>query len=243
MAMDQSETTVPTRERGQAGDPVLRARGIRKVFGSGSTELEVLRHVDLELRRGELVAITGASGVGKSTLLHILGALDRPSSGSLEVRSRDLLALSEEALADFRNRHIGFVFQFHNLLPEFTALENALMPALIAAEAPVEARDKAVHLLERVGLGERLRHRPGELSGGECQRVAVVRALVMNPDIVLADEPSGNLDAAASDRLHELIVELSRAEEQTFLVMTHDLDLAGRLDRTARLDRGELHLD
>lgn len=231
-------------EAGAAGGPppvVLRARGIRKAFHSGDAELEVLRGVDLDLRRGELVAITGASGVGKSTLLHILGTLDRPTSGSLEVRSRDVLALGEEALADFRNRHIGFVFQFHNLLPEFTALENVLMPTHIAASPPPAARDKAAELLERVGLGQRLSHRPGELSGGECQRVAVVRALVMQPDIVLADEPSGNLDAAASDRLHELIVELSRAEGQTFLVMTHDVDLAQRLDRTAHLERGELH--
>lgn len=228
---------------GSDAHPVLRAAGIRKVFRSGDTELEVLRHVDLELRRGELLAITGASGVGKSTLLHILGTLDRPTCGALEVRSENVLALGEEALADFRNRHIGFVFQFHNLLPEFTALENALMPTLISPEPAAALRDKAVDLLERVGLGQRLEHRPGELSGGECQRVAVVRALVMQPDIVLADEPSGNLDTATSDRLHDLIVELSRAEKQTFLVMTHDLALAGRLDRTAHLERGELFLD
>lgn len=244
--MRDVETANQVPGRGGAGDrppTVLRAEGIRKVFRSGEAELEVLRCVDLELRRGELLAITGASGVGKSTLLHILGALDRPTSGTLEVRSENVLALGEEALADFRNRHIGFVFQFHNLLPEFTALENALMPALISTAPPPAARDKAKALLERVGLGERLNHRPGELSGGECQRVAVVRALVMQPDLVLADEPSGNLDTAASEHLHDLIVEVSRAEKQTFLVMTHDQALARRLDRTAHLERGELHLD
>ncbi|MFH1568292.1 MAG: ABC transporter ATP-binding protein [Gemmatimonadota bacterium] len=223
-------------------EPVLRAQGLRKVYRSGDQELEVLRCVDLEVWRGEVVAITGDSGVGKSTLLHILGTLDRPTTGELEVRSVDVLSLSEQGQADFRNRHIGFVFQFHNLLPEFTALENALMPALIAQEPPADAEAKAVALLERVGLGKRLRHRPGELSGGECQRVAVVRALVMQPEIVLADEPSGNLDPGSSRRLHELIVELARAEGQTFLVMTHDQALARSLDRTGHLEAGQLFL-
>ena len=220
---------------------VLRARGIRKVFRSGGEELEVLRKVDVEVRAGEMLAITGASGVGKTTLLHILGALDRPTEGELHIQSTDVLALNGDALADFRNRHIGFVFQFHNLLPEFTALENTLLPAMISKDPPEGAQDKAVELLGRVGLERRLHHRPGELSGGECQRVAVVRAVVMAPLVVLADEPSGNLDAEASQNLHALMRELSREETQAFVVMTHDRALAASLDRGAHLEAGELH--
>lgn len=220
---------------------VLRARGIRKVFRSGEEELEVLRKVDVEVRAGEMLAITGASGVGKTTLLHILGALDRPTEGELHIQSTDVLALSGDELADFRNRHIGFVFQFHNLLPEFTALENALLPAMISKEPPEGAQNKATELLGRVGLERRLHHRPGELSGGECQRVAVVRAVVMAPLVVLADEPSGNLDAEASQNLHALMRELSREESQAFVVMTHDRALAASLDRGAHLEAGELH--
>ena len=219
---------------------LLRARGIRKVFRSGDEELEVLRKVDVEVRAGEMLAITGASGVGKTTLLHILGALDRPTEGDLHIQATDVLALDADSLADFRNRYIGFIFQFHNLLPEFTAFENALMPAMIAKAPPEGAEDKAAELLGRVGLGRRLHHRPGELSGGECQRVAVVRALIMAPLVVLADEPSGNLDTEASQNLHALMRELSRAEDQAFVVMTHDRALAASLDRGAHLEAGEL---
>ena len=222
---------------------VLRARGISKVFRTATEELEVLKGVDLEVRSGEVIGITGASGVGKSTLLHILGTLEPPTAGELEVHSLDVLRLGDDELAEFRNRHIGFVFQFHNLLSEFTALENVMLPAMISG-APVErVRDKAVDLLARVGLEERLDHRPGELSGGECQRVAVVRALIMNPLVVLADEPSGNLDAASSEALHAMIVELSRTEDQTFLVMTHDQNLADSLDRTGYIEAGSLFLN
>lgn len=222
-------------------DVILRAEGLRKVYRSGDEDLEVLRGVDVCLRAGETVAVTGASGVGKSTLLHILGALDRPTEGSLQIRGEDVLALDDDERAAFRNRHVGFVFQFHNLLPEFTALENVMMPAWIAQE-PDGCHDRARALLERVGLAHRLEHRPGELSGGECQRVAVARALVMQPEVVLADEPSGNLDHEASQRLHELLRELARDGNQTFLVMTHDRELAASLDRTGHIDAGALSL-
>ncbi|HIM57590.1 MAG TPA: ABC transporter ATP-binding protein [Candidatus Latescibacteria bacterium] len=223
-------------------ETVLKAHGIRKVFRTGTTELEVLKGVSLEVRRGEMIAITGASGVGKSTLLHILGTLDRPSEGELEINAEDVLSLDSDSLAQFRNRHIGFVFQFHNLLPEFTALENVMLPGMIGSVPVAEVRDQATELLASVGLEERFDHRPGELSGGECQRVAVVRALAMNPLVVFADEPSGNLDVAASNALHEMIVELSRSEKQTFMVMTHDQNLAQSLDRTGHIEAGVLHL-
>jgi len=215
---------------GQPGtaDVVLSARGLTKSYRIDGGDLEILTGVDLDVHRGELVSVMGASGVGKSTLLHILGTLDRPSSGSLQIRGADVLAMGEPGLAVFRNRHIGFVFQFHHLLPEFTALENVLMPVLISGEDLDAGRERALTLLARVGLERRLQHRPGQLSGGECQRVAVVRSLVRRPDIVLADEPSGNLDEATSERLHDLISELASEYEQAFVIMTHDRDLAER---------------
>ena len=223
-------------------DMVLQARGIRKVFRSGEEELEVLAHVDLDVTRGESLAIMGASGVGKSTLLHILGTLDRPTSGELAIDAVDVLRLSDADLAAFRSRHIGFVFQFHHLLPEFSALENVMMPAMIASKQGPRLEEEARDLLVAVGLEERLHHRPGELSGGECQRVALVRALVMKPRVVLADEPSGNLDSATSERLHALIREFSRSHGQTFVVMTHDQRLAAGMDRVGRLEEGVLRL-
>ncbi|MCY3763401.1 MAG: ABC transporter ATP-binding protein [Gemmatimonadetes bacterium] len=226
-----------------AGEVALRARGISKSFVSGGGELRVLKEIDLEVARGEMLAITGASGVGKSTLLHILGTLDRPTSGELEIQSVDVLGLGGDELSDFRNRNIGFVFQFHNLLPEFTALENVMLPGLIAAEGEQGVRGRAVDLLGRVGLEQRLQHRPGELSGGECQRVAVARALIRTPSVVLADEPSGNLDTAASETLHGMMRELARAEGQTFVVMTHDQRLAGGLDRSGSIEGGVFHLN
>ena len=184
----------------------------------------------------------GASGVGKSTLLHILGTLDRPTSGELAIDAVDVLRLSDADLAAFRSRHIGFVFQFHHLLPEFSALENVMMPAMIASKQGPRLEEEARDLLVAVGLEERLHHRPGELSGGECQRVALVRALVMKPRVVLADEPSGNLDSATSERLHALIREFSRSHGQTFVVMTHDQGLAAGMDRVGRLEEGVLRL-
>ena len=225
------------------GEIALRARGIQKNFISGDSELQVLRAVDLQLLRGEMLAITGASGVGKSTLLHILGTLDRPSAGQLEIEAVDVLQLRDDELADFRSRNIGFVFQFHNLLPEFTALENVMLPAMIAVEKGLNVRERAENLLFQVGLDGRLHHRPGELSGGECQRVAVARALIRNPLIVLADEPSGNLDTDSSQTLHAMIRELARAERKTFVVMTHDNSLANALDRTGYIENGTLHLN
>jgi lipoprotein-releasing system ATP-binding protein len=221
-------------------DAVLRARGLAKTYRTEEGALEILTAVDLEVRRGELVSVMGASGVGKSTLLHVLGTLDRPNAGTLEIRGTDVLAMSEPDLAQFRNRHIGFVFQFHHLLPEFTALENVMMPTLISGDDPKAGRREAVALLARVGLERRLRHRPGELSGGECQRVAVVRSLIRRPEIVLADEPSGNLDQAASDVLHDLISELAAEYQQAFVIMTHDRGLADRAHRMATLEEGQL---
>ena len=222
---------------------MLQARNISKSYMSGSEDLPVLSNVSLQLAPGELVAVTGASGVGKSTLLHILGTLDRPSEGQLQIKETDVLDLTDDDLAEFRNRHIGFVFQFHNLLPEFTAVENVMLSAMIAGQSIPGIRERAIDLRSRVGLEARLHHRPGELSGGECQRVAVVRALVMEPLIVLADEPSGNLDTETSKRLHNMIIELARSENQTFLIMTHDHELAARFDRSGRIEQGQLYFN
>lgn len=221
---------------------VLTARDIRKDYPSGQGQLQVLNGVDLQVRRGELVAIMGASGAGKSTLLHILGMLEEPTSGQLVVNQTDVVSLNEVSLARFRNRHIGFVFQHHHLLPEFTALENAMMPALIARRGDA-MRDATIDLLSAVGLEHRMDHRPGELSGGECQRVAMVRALIMQPQIVLADEPSGNLDEAASAALHALLRDVAQRNQQAFLVMTHDERLASSMDRRGYLESGVLHLE
>ena len=221
---------------------VLTARDVRKDYPSGRGQLQVLNGVDLQVRRGELVAIMGASGAGKSTLLHILGMLEEPTSGQLVVYETDVASLDEVSLARFRNRHIGFVFQHHHLLPEFTALENAMMPALIARRGDA-MRDATIDLLSAVGLQRRMDHRPGELSGGECQRVAMVRALIMQPQIVLADEPSGNLDEAASAALHALLRDFAQRNQQAFLVMTHDERLASSMDRRGYLESGVLHLE
>tara|TARA_B100000676_G_C17998843_1_gene799574 strand:+ start:115 stop:804 length:690 start_codon:yes stop_codon:yes gene_type:complete len=221
---------------------VLTARDIRKEYPSGQGQLQVLNGVNLQVRRGELVAIMGASGAGKSTLLHILGMLEEPTSGQLLVYDTDIASLDEVSLARFRNRHIGFVFQHHHLLPEFTALENAMMPVLIARRGGA-MRDAAIDLLSAVGLEHRMDHRPSEMSGGECQRVAMVRALIMQPKIVLADEPSGNLDEATSAALHALLRDVAQRNQQAFLVMTHDERLASSMDRRGYLESGVLHLE
>ena len=219
-------------------DSLLKATGLFKRYRVGDADLEVLKGVDLSVERGEVVAVVGPSGVGKSTLLHILGGLDRPSAGSLWIDSVDVFALSDAERARFRNREIGFVFQFHHLLNDFTALENVMLPLMIRGQAAAQAQEAAASLLGRIGLSGRMHHLPSELSGGESQRVAVVRALVAHPKVVLADEPSGNLDVERSAELHDLIWELAHGQEQAFVMATHDMALAGRADRIIRMEDG-----
>ncbi|HTR20631.1 MAG TPA: ABC transporter ATP-binding protein [Gemmatimonadales bacterium] len=220
---------------------LVEARGIRKVFAGGDGQpLEVLRGVDLQVYRGEVVAIVGASGAGKSTLLHLLGALDAPSGGDIWLDGSRYADLGAEGQAEARNRKIGFVFQFHHLLREFTALENVMMPLRIAGASPRAARSRAEEMLSAVGLAGRMSHRPAELSGGEQQRCAVARALVHDPALVLADEPSGNLDHANSERLHELFFRLAREYETAVVVVTHNRQLAARADRIVWLEDGRL---
>jgi lipoprotein-releasing system ATP-binding protein len=218
----------------------LEARGIRKAFVVGGTTLPVLRDLDLSVEAGEMVAIVGASGVGKSTLLHVLGGLDRVDQGAISVAGAELTALPDAAVVAFRNRRIGFVFQFHHLLPEFNALENVEMPMRIARTPLAEARPRAEELLRRVGLGDRLTHRPGMLSGGEQQRVAVARALVMQPAVLLADEPTGDLDEQSADTLHALLREMHAACGLTSVIATHNPRLAAACDRVLRLEGGAL---
>ncbi len=208
---------------------------------SGPVALHVLNDIDLDIRTGEMLAIVGASGVGKSTLLHILGGLDRPTSGSVFYGSVDVFGLSSDRLARFRNEHVGFVFQFHHLLPEFSALENVMLPALIRGTEPAAAAENASKVLADVGLGGRTHHRPGELSGGEQQRVAVARALVLSPDAVLADEPTGNLDTHTGEAIHELLQNINKERGITFVIVTHNDRLAIRADRVLRMADGKLH--
>jgi lipoprotein-releasing system ATP-binding protein len=209
-------------------------------FVSGARKVEVLRDVSLRIGHGERVAVVGASGAGKTTLMHILGGLDRPTRGTVRFEGQDVFALRGAALDAFRNRTIGFVFQFHQLLPEFSALENVLMPALIARRPLAEAEAAAAELLTEVGLGERFGHKPGELSGGEQQRVAIARALVMSPRLLLADEPTGNLDSVTSDEIYRLLARLHRQRGLTMLIVTHDAVLAGRMDRVVRMADGRI---
>ncbi len=206
----------------------------------GSNRLAVLKGLDVSVEQGEMVAIVGASGVGKSTLLHVLGGLDPADGGAVRVGATELTALSDAQLVAFRNRHIGFVFQFHHLLPEFTALENAEMPMRIARRAAAERQERATELLARVGLSERLGHRPGMLSGGEQQRVAIARALVMTPSVLLADEPTGDLDEHTAESLHELLREMHRERGLTSLIATHNPRLASACDRILKLEDGRL---
>jgi lipoprotein-releasing system ATP-binding protein len=223
------------------GGVVLEGRGIAKSYASGSGTLHVLRDVNISIARGEIVAIIGPSGVGKSTLLHMLGALDRPDSGQVIVNGVDVFSLKDDEIAGLRNRAFGFVFQFHHLLPELTATENVMMPCVIAGLEVSEAEARAEQVLtEEVGLKTGLTHRPRELSGGEQQRVAVARALVMNPSVVLADEPSGNLDPESSEMLHQLIWRLRDRHGQSYVVVTHNTELAGKADRVLKLFDGAL---
>ncbi len=218
----------------------LEARGIVKSYPVGGAPLTVLRNLDLDVAAGEMVAIVGASGVGKSTLLHVLGGLDRVDRGTVAIDGIDLTTLPDAEVVAFRNQRVGFVFQFHHLLPEFSALENAEMPMRIARMPMANVRPRATELLQRVGLGERLAHRPGMLSGGEQQRVAVARALVMRPSVLLADEPTGDLDEATADSLHGLLREMHRVYGLTSIIATHNPRLAAACDRILRLEGGQL---
>jgi len=223
--------------------PFLEAQGIVKSYTVGGQSLTVLRDLDLAVDAGEMIAIVGASGVGKSTLLHVLGGLDRVDQGTIAIDGTELTALADADVVAFRNRHVGFVFQFHHLLPEFNALENAEMPMRIARVPLADARPHAEDLLRRVGLGERLAHRPGMLSGGEQQRVAVARALVMQPSVLLADEPTGDLDEATADTLHALLRDMHRDFGLTSVIATHNPRLAAACDRILRLRDGRLSAD
>lgn len=220
---------------------LVEVRGLSKAYEAvNGVRIEVLKNVDLSVAKGEVVAVVGESGSGKSTLLHILGALDRPDSGEVLFEGKDIFTGSDELLSTFRNRRIGFVFQFHHLLPEFSAVENVFMPALIGGVKLEKARIRAVSLLDRVGLKDRMDHRPSELSGGEKQRVAIARALMNEPDLILADEPTGNLDERTAQALHEEMLRLSREMNQTFILVTHNPAFAAMADRTLKLDHGIL---
>ena len=219
---------------------VLRTVAVRKVYRTGSLDVPALQGIDLDVKRGEFVSIMGPSGCGKTTLLHILGALDSPSDGKVLFDGTDLATLDERELASLRNREVGFVFQFHHLLPDFSALENVMMPALIRGMAREEAAKLASSMLEQVGLAARLDHKPGELSGGEQQRVAVARAVVLSPRAVLADEPTGNLDPAMADEVHQLLIDLNEQRGITLVIVTHNRQLAALADRTLILHEGRL---
>lgn len=222
------------------GESYIQLKNLSKSFHKGETEITVLKDLNLEIGQGEMIALLGVSGAGKSTLLHIMGGLERPSFGNVIYGGRDIYSMGDNTLSDFRNSEIGFVFQSHHLLPEFSALENVMMPALIARMKREEALALARKLLEEVGLSERISHKPGELSGGEQQRVALARALVLSPDVLLADEPTGNLDSRTGEEVFSLMVEMNRSMGLTFVMVTHNEKLAEKVDRQIRVQDGRI---
>lgn len=226
---------------GQA-EILLKAAKLKRTFITSDGEIEILRGIDLEIKKGEMTSIVGASGTGKSTLLYLLSGLDQPTSGTVTFSGQELSGMTEKKLSLFRNMHIGFVYQFHYLLSEFSALENVMLPCMIAGDSQKPAREKAYNILEKVNLGDRVNHRPGKLSGGEQQRVAVARALVNSPEIIFADEPSGNLDEKTADQLHDLMADINKTTGITFLIATHNLSLAERTEKTYELSAGVLRL-
>ena len=221
-------------------EAVIQCQNVGKTYDDGSLKVEVLRNIDFQVASGEGIGIIGASGSGKSTLLHILGGLDKPTSGEVKIQGQGLNSLSQVAIGQLRNRHLGFVYQFHHLLPEFSALENVMMPLLVARKSRAEAQAAAAEILEKVGLGSRMTHRPGELSGGERQRAAIARALVTKPDCLLADEPTGNLDRKNATHALEMMLELKHVLGTALIVVTHDEQLAKRFDRVLTMDDGSL---
>ncbi len=219
---------------------LLHGIGLTKIFRTGNKRVEVFKNLNITVSKGERLAIVGASGVGKSTLLHLLGALDKPSSGKVYFGGHDLFLMNDEELARFRNKHIGFVFQFHYLLPEFNALENVMIPGIISGKSRKYIVEKSVELLSMLGLEDRLEHKIGELSGGEQQRVAIARALIMDPEILMADEPTGNLDTKTGNKIHEMLVELNEKFGLTMVVVTHNMEFASMMHRVLRLIDGRL---
>jgi lipoprotein-releasing system ATP-binding protein len=241
--MNEASTIAREGATPEAARPLVTVQNVKKSFLHEGHSVPILRGIDLAIQEGEMLCIVGPSGAGKSTLLHLLGTLDLPTEGKILYDGEDVTAYSSAKLADFRNRSIGFVFQFHHLLPEFTALENVSMPGRIRGERPAELERRARELLHEVGLSERLTHRPGELSGGEQQRVALARALIMSPRLVLADEPTGNLDTNTGSAMHELLFRLNETRRTTFLVVTHSRDLADQMPRVVHMRDGRIESD